>query len=79
MSIVTIRKLDPKVKARIEKLAQINGRSMAGEIRALLTQAVGLGPSDAEDLKNRVRFDKMEKTNAVRMLGEMIRRSQDGS
>lgn len=46
MSQITIRKLNPEVKERIYRLAQINGRSMEGQIRTLLTEAVGLGAEE---------------------------------
>jgi len=43
MSQITIRKLDPEVKARIRSIARVSGRTMEGQIRVLLTEVVGLG------------------------------------
>ena len=43
MSQITVRKLDPAVKERIRRFAQLSGRTMEGQIRVLLTEAVGLG------------------------------------
>jgi hypothetical protein len=74
MSVITIRKLHPDVKQRVAMLARINGRSMEGEIRALLTAVVGLGPMDYTGLKQYDELDKKTKANMVAMVGEFKRR-----
>jgi plasmid stability protein len=40
MSVVTIRGLDPRVKAGLQKRAAEHGRSMEAEARAILAEAV---------------------------------------
>ena len=45
MSVITIRSLDPVVKARIQARAKVNGRSMEAEIRAILADVPGPAPS----------------------------------
>jgi len=75
MSTITIRKLDPEVKSRIEGLAQCNGRSMEGEIRVLLRLAVGLGPTGAERLETEGRFKQMQKSHIEAMIGNLVRRA----
>lgn len=40
MSAVTIRNLDPRVKARLQLRAAEHGRSMEAEARAILAEAV---------------------------------------
>ncbi len=39
MSMLTVRNLDPEVKAEIQRRAARNGRSMEAEVRAILGQA----------------------------------------
>jgi len=45
MSVVTIRSLDPAVKARIQARAKANGRSMEAEVRAILAEVPDPVPS----------------------------------
>jgi plasmid stability protein len=40
MSVVTIRNLDPRVKAALQRRAAEHGRSMEAEARAILAEAV---------------------------------------
>jgi plasmid stability protein len=40
MSVVTIRNLDPRVKAGLQRRAAEHGRSMEAEARAILAEAV---------------------------------------
>lgn len=40
MSVVTIRNLDPRVKAGLQRRAAEHGRSMEAEARAILSEAV---------------------------------------
>jgi len=40
MSVVTIRDLDPRVKAALQRRAAEHGRSMEAEARAILAEAV---------------------------------------
>ena len=53
MSQITVRKLDPEVKARIRSIARLSGRTMEGQIRVLLTEAVGLGVIAEEKISTR--------------------------
>ena len=53
MSQITVRKLDPEVKARIRSIAHVSGRTMEGQIRVLLTEAVGLGVTAEEKISAR--------------------------
>ena len=53
MSQITIRKLDPEVKTRIRSIARVSGRTMEGQIRVLLTEAVGLGVTAEEKISAR--------------------------
>jgi len=53
MSQITIRKLDPDVKQRIRTFARLSGRTMEGQIRMLLTEAVGLGVIAEEKISTR--------------------------
>ena len=53
MSQITVRKLDPEVKARIRSIARVSGRTMEGQIRVLLTEAVGLGVTAEEKISTR--------------------------
>ena len=53
MSQITVRKLDPEVKARIRSIALVSGRTMEGQIRVLLTEAVGLGVTAEEKISTR--------------------------
>ena len=53
MSQITVRKLDPEVKARIRSIARVSGRTMEGQIRVLLTEAVGLGVTAEEKISAR--------------------------
>jgi len=75
MSLITIRKLDPEVKERIQSLARCNGRSMEGEIRSLLRLAVGLGPTGVEQLGTEERFKQMQKSHVQTMIGALVRRA----
>ena len=45
MSVITIRSLDPEVKARIQARAKANGRSMEAEVRAILAEVPAPAPS----------------------------------
>ncbi|MCL1898367.1 MAG: toxin-antitoxin system [Micrococcales bacterium] len=45
MSAITIRRLDPAVKARLQARAKANGRSMEAEARAILAAAPEPAPS----------------------------------
>ncbi len=65
----------PEVKQRIEHLARCNGRSMEGEIRALLRMAVGLGPTGAEQLEDERRFKQMQKSHVEAIIGDLVRRA----
>lgn len=42
MSRVNVRNLDPEVKAKLQKRAVENGRSMEAEVREILTRAVAV-------------------------------------
>ena len=77
MSTITIRKLDMEVKQRIGALAQCNGRSMEGEIRTLLRQAVGLGPTNLEKLNTKNRFDQMQNSQAEAILAALMRGAKE--
>ena len=46
MAAVSIRSLDDQVLARLRVRAARHGRSMEGEIRAILTDAAGMGSGD---------------------------------
>ncbi|HEX4320387.1 MAG TPA: hypothetical protein VHZ52_05760 [Acidobacteriaceae bacterium] len=76
MSATTIRNLDPLVKARIKTLAKTNGRTMAGEIRALLRIAVGLGPADEEVLKQGNTFSHLQRDSAEALIGDLMLRAR---
>jgi plasmid stability protein len=73
MSILTIRNLDPQVKSRIQILAKVNGRTMAREVRALLTLAVGLGPSEVEAKERQALFQRIQKSNTDSLLTGLTR------
>jgi len=45
VSVITIRSLDPTVKARIQARAKANGRSMEAEVRAILSEVPDPTPS----------------------------------
>ena len=79
MSILTIRNLDPEVKSRIQILAKVNGRTMAGEIRALLTLVVGLGPSEVEAKERQALFQRIQKSNSDSLLAGVMRHTKSNS
>lgn len=49
MSMLTVRDLDPEVKAKLRERAARRGRSMEAEVRQILTDAVAT-EDDATDL-----------------------------
>jgi plasmid stability protein len=79
MSVLTIRSLDPQVKSRIQMLAKVNGRTMAGEVRALLTLAVGLGPSEVEAKERQALFQRIKNSNTDSLLSGLTRHAKGDS
>jgi plasmid stability protein len=78
-SALTIRNLDPQLKSRIQILSKINGRTMAGEIRALLTLAVGLGLSEVEAKERQALFQRVQKSNTDSLLTGLTRNAKGDS
>jgi plasmid stability protein len=79
MSALTIRNPDPQVKSRIQILSKVNGRTMAGEIRALLTLAVGLGPSEVEAKQRQALFQRIQKSETDSLLTGLTRNAKGDS
>jgi len=53
MEILTIRNLDPSVKAKLRERAAVHGRSMEAEVRTILTEVVST-PDTHTDLAESV-------------------------
>ncbi len=54
MSSITIRNLDPALKARLRVRAAEHGHSMEAEVRRILQQTLSAGPPPGESLYDRV-------------------------
>jgi plasmid stability protein len=77
MSQITIRKLDPEVKARIRSIARVSGRTMEGQIRVLLTETVGLGVIAETKISTRDNILGMLKEHQEVMQASRLRRERN--
>jgi plasmid stability protein len=71
MSQITIRNMHPEVIRRLKDLVRINGRSMEGEIRALLRILVGVEMRIPPGLTNYPSLEKMGIENMKALLKDM--------
>ncbi len=54
MSVLTVRNLDDETRARLKAQAHQHGRSMEGEVRAIITAAVAAPPPGGTGLGSRI-------------------------
>jgi plasmid stability protein len=55
MATLTIRNIDPAIKERLRVRAAEQGRSMEAELRVILAEAIGTGPSPQVNLAEAIR------------------------
>lgn len=72
MSMLTVRSLDPEVKAKLRERAARRGRSMEAEVREILAQAVAV-----DDAQSSLADIIMERFSGVEVALDLPDRSAD--